>query len=270
MKSISILFAAVLLSQALSPVTASAREEMFSPSGIVRIVGGELEMKSVEVGGKRFPLGDFHGDLIEKVGSLVLVSVASGGVACPTNYAWLDTTPGHLRLTETFGTCSEIYELSHDAETVTLTMPSMDPSEGQVAFIFDGHSVVRKVLGLKSSKVARNSAGNADAWIGESPYEYLTAAEMEPTLLREMTWSQLDMLRRYMTVGSQQMTVEGNWIVGSGCLPHVCNTDHAAIALYRSTGQLVAAIKRDGHEPVLIGEPPEALPNTIRAIMVEH
>lgn len=66
------------------------------------------------------------------------------------------------------------------------------------------------------------------------------------------------------------MFVEGNWIVGEGCRPHMCDTDFAAIALHRGTGQLIAAIKRGGARPQLLGAPPEALPNSIRAVMVSN
>ena len=34
--------------------------------------------------------------------------------------------------------------------------------------------------------------------------------------------------------------------------------------------QLIAAIKRDGARPQLLGTPPDALPNTIRAVMVAN
>ena len=252
------------------PAPALATDSLPSPSGEVRIVGGDMEMKSVSVGGRLFPLDDFRADLLDRVGNLILVGIYTGGTACPATYAWLDTTPGNLGLTESFGTCSDLYELSHDSETVTVTMPSFDASEGRIAFIYDGQAIRRKVLGLESSEVARRSGGNVDAWIGESPYEYLTARENEPALIRALGWESLDELRNTVVIGSQKMFVEGNWIVGQGCRPHMCNTDFAAIALHRGTGQLIAAIKRGGARPQLLGAPPEALPNSIRAVMVSN
>ena len=258
---------AVLL---VAPIPAIAADSMTSPSGEVRIVGGDMEMKSVSVGGSVLPLDDFRADLLDKVGNLILVAIYSGGTACPATYAWLDTTPGNIGLSERFGTCSDLYEMSHDAETVTVTMPSFDASEGRVAFVFDGREVSRRVLGLESSEVARKGVGNIDVWIGESPYEYLTARENEATLIRALGWESLDELRNTMVIGSQKMFVEGGWIVGEGCRPHMCNTDFAAIALHRETGQLIAAIKRDGARPQLLGTPPDALPNTIRAVMVAN
>ena len=107
----------------VAPVPAIAADRMPSPSGEVRIVGGDMEMKAVSVGGRVFPLDDFRADLLDKVGNLILVAIYSGGTACPATYAWLDTTPGNIGLSERFGTCSDLYELSHDAETVTLTRP---------------------------------------------------------------------------------------------------------------------------------------------------
>jgi hypothetical protein len=252
------------------PFSASAADTLPSPSGEVRIVGGEMELKSISVGGTLFPLNDFRADLLESLGNLILVGIYTGGAGCPATYAWLDTTPNNLRLTESFGTCSELYEVSHDSETVTITMPSLDASEGRVAFVYDGHNVSRKILGLDSSKVARRAVGNVDAWIGESPYEYLTARENEAALIQSLGWENLDELRNTLVIVNQSMEVEGNWIVGEGCRPHMCGTDYAAIALQRGTGQFLAAIKREGALPRLLGTPAEALPNKIRAVMVAN
>lgn len=260
----------VLATLLVAPVPIMAEDMLPSPSGEVSIVGADMDMKSVSVGGRLFPLDDLRADLLDRVGNLILVGIYTGGTACPATYAWLNTTPGQLGLTEAFGTCSDLYELSHDSETVTLTMPSFDASEGRVAFVYDGHNVFREIIGLKSSAVAQAAVGNVEVLVGASPYEYLTAAENEAALIKSLGWDALDELRNTMVIGSQEMTVEGNWIVGEGCRPHMCNTYFAAIAIHRKTGQLIAAIKSDGVKSRLLGEPPDALPNTIRRIMVSN
>jgi hypothetical protein len=252
----------------LAPTPVLADEILPSPSGEVQIVGGDRDNKSVSVGGRLFPLNDLRADLLERVGNLILVGIYTGGTACPALYAWLDTTPGQLGLTESFGTCSDLYELIHDQESVTLIMPSFDASEGHVAFIYDGHAIYRKIIGLKSSAVASAALDNVDALIGASPYEYLTAKENEAMLIQVLGWDSLDALRNTTVLGSQKMTVDGDWIVGEGCRPHMCNTDFAAIAIHRKTGELIAAIKSEGIKSRLLGEPPEALPSALRAVMV--
>lgn len=247
-----------------------AQDGFSSPSGVVKITGGEYEMKSVSVGNETIPLNDYRAGLIEKVGNLVLVAIYSGGTACPATFAWLDTTPGKVRLTETFGTCSDYAEVSSDAETVTVTMPSFDASEGRIAFVYDGHNVTREMMGLESSETARVAPKDANAWIGESPYEYVTAPEHEAALIADLGWDQLDELRNTIVIGSQEMVLDGNWIVGTGCRPHMCDTDFAAIALHLSSGGFIAAIKRDRASPRLLGTPTEALPNEIRKVMTSR
>lgn len=253
-----------------APVSALAADSLPSPSGQVRILGGDMEMKSVSVGGEVFPLNDFRAELLNQVGNLILIAIYTGGTACPATYAWLDTTPDNLGLTKGFGTCSDLYELSHDSETVTLIMPSFNASEGRVAFVYDGRQVQRRVLGLKSSEIARSAIGNVDAWLGESPYEFLTARENEAALIKAFGWDTLDDLRNTLVIGSQEMVIEDGWIVGKGCRPHMCNTDYGALALHRETGEAIAAIKRDGSRPGLLGTPPDALPGTIRAVLVSN
>lgn len=259
-----------LVALAAVPLPALAADSLPSPSGEVRITGGEYEMKSVTVGGESFPLGDLRASLVDQLGNLILVAIYTGGTACPATYAWLNTTPGSLGLTDSFGTCSDLYELSHDSETVTLTMPSFNASEGKVAFVYDGRQVARRVLGLESSETAQQAQGDAEAWIGESPYEYLTAQETEAGLIGLFGWEDLDQLRNTLVVGSQEMVVDGEWVVGSGCRPHMCDTDFAVLALHRGTGEPIAAIKQDGQPPRLLGEPAAALPVAIRNVMVSR
>lgn len=252
----------------VAPTPTLADNILYSPSGEVRIVGDDRDNKSVSVGGELFPLHDLRAELLGRVGNLILVGIYTGGTACPALYAWLNTTPGTLGLTESFGTCSDLYELIHDRETVTLTMHSFDASEGRVAFIYDGHTIFREIIGLESSAVAQAALDNVDALIGASPYEYLTAKENEALLIKALGWDALDELRNTVVIGSQRMTVDGDWIVGEGCRRHMCNTDFAAIAIHRKTREFTAAIKRDGAKSRLLGEPPEALPSALREVMV--
>jgi len=259
-----------LIGMLVAAPAAFAQDTYDSPSGAVRIVGGSGEQKSVTVGDQVIPLGDYYAGLHEKVGNLVLVSISSGGTACPSQFAWLDTTPGKVRISETFGTCSDYAEVSHDNETVTVTMPSLNGSIGNVAFDYDGSRISERQLGLESSETAQAAIGNPDAWIGESPYEYLTAAEHEADLIATIGWDALDELRKTLVIGSQEMTLDGDWIVGSGCQPHMCSSDFSAIAIDRESGEFLAAVKRDGERPRLLGSPAGPLPVEIRKVMTTN
>lgn len=266
-RSLSILGAAWLF---LAPSAATTEERFSSPSGVVFITGGPMEMKAVSVGGRVIPLGVHGARLVDKVGNLILIAINHGGMACPISFAWLNTTPADFGFSERFGTCAGEPEISYDRETVTVILSSANASEGRVAFIYDGSKITRQTLGLVSSRIAREALGNPEVWIDESPYEYLTALEHEAVLIEAIGWNSLDELRRAMTVGSQKMVVDGNWVVGSGCQAHMCATSYAAIALHRKTGGFIAAIKSDGVAPRLLGKPDEALPHEIRRILISQ
>lgn len=259
-----------MLTLALSVAVAGAAlaEEAYdSPSGKVRIEGEFNQMHRLFIGDTVMPLEGYASAWLgERVGNLVLVGMSSGGTACPATFAWLDTTPGKLRLTDTFGTCSDTVEVSHTSETVTVTMPSMDPSRGMVAFDFDGKSVRERVLGLQASGI---TGEGPEAWIGKGAYDYLTAPENEPQLIELMGWDALDNARRASAISSEAkaLQVDGEWLVASGCQRHLCDTNFTAVALHRKTGTPVVALKRDGEEGKLFGKPPSALPAEVRRIL---
>lgn len=264
----TIAFTAAVVAAITAPAYCETVADRFdSASGRVEIVGGPSEKKSVAVGPKILPLEDYYASFRERAGNLILIETSSGGFACASMFVWLDTTPGRVRLSEPFGTCSDSAEVTDNGASVRVTMPAGNGSAGFVAFDYDGSVVTERLLGLRSSAVAKRANGIPTAWIGQSPYEYVTAPENEANLIDLIGWDDLDALRNSIVVGSQKMTVDGDWIVGSGCRPHVCNTDFAAIALHKGTGSFVAAIKKDGERPKLLGKPTSALPADVRRVM---
>lgn len=259
-----------LVALLLAAPAAYANDSLDSAAGPVRVIG-ENPSRSLTVDGKTVTTEEYaYINLVEKIGNLILVSLSQGGNACAATFAWLDTSPGAVTMTNPFGTCSDYVEVTHDSETVTVTMPSMDGSVGKVAYVYDGEIVEERQLGLETSEIAQAAEGNPDAWIGESPHEYLTAAELEASLIKTIGWDALDELRNTLVIGDQEMKQDGNWIVGNGCRPHACNTDFAAIALHRESGRFIAAIKREGAKPRLLGEPEEALPVAVRKVMTAN
>lgn len=256
-----------VMAMLLGASNAAAEEVYDSPSGPVRIIEMGIE-KAVAVGDRVFPLDTLKAYVGERVGNLFLIYVDSGGNLCPRMFAWLDTTPGDVHITGQFGTCSEAAEVSTDGDVVRVTQDSFNPSEGTVAFDYDGQTVTRRVLGLESSEVAQAAAGNVDAWIGQGVFEYLRAAETEADLIKAFGWDDLDLLRKSAVVSSPDdaFKIEGEWVVGSGCRPHMCNSDAGALAIHRQTGALLGALK-ENHQTRLIGSPAGPLPNTIREML---
>lgn len=265
------LFALSLFAALLAMPSAWAFQAYDTPSGRAQIIELEGEGYMVAIGNQVIPLNTYSRSYLStRVGNYILVSISSGGVACPTTFAWLDTSAGNVRLSETFGTCAEGGEVTHADGILTVTMNSYNASEGMVAFDYDGKTITRRVLGLEESDIAKAAAGNPDAWIGESMHEFLTAAETEADLIAAFGWDDLDQLRNSTIVGSGGMEADGDWIVGSGCRPHMCNTDYGAFAIHRQTGSLLGALKSSGEKPRLIGEPVGALPAEIREVLIRN
>lgn len=250
---------------ALVGAPAMAQETFDSPSGVVRVTG-EHHSRVVHVGDTSIPLdsGYAYASLREKVGNLILVSVSYGGNACPAEFRWLDTTPGKVAITESFGTCSDLIKVSHTSEVVTVTMPSMNTSVGRVAYDYDGTTITERMLGLEASGVPE---GDIRAWAGKHASDYLGAAENEARLLELMGWDMLAVARNAILITSEVLDEQAGYLVAGGCKPHDCGDTYGAIALHLETGEPLVAVKEDGALPKLFGKPQGPLPNRIRQVM---
>lgn len=250
---------------ALAGVPTLAQESYDSPSGEVRITGEHFK-RVVRVGDKSFPLDSVYAyaSLREKVGNLILVSASSGGNACAADFRWLDTTPGKVAMSQSFGTCSDLVDVSNTPEVVTVTMPSMNVSEGKIAFDFDGKTISKRMLGLESSGVAQ---GDTRAWAGKYTADYLGAAENEARLIELMGWDMLAVARNAILVTSEVFEEQDGYLVAGGCKPHDCADTYGAVALHIETGEPLIAVKQDGANPELFGKPRGPLPNRIRQVM---
>ena len=100
------------------------RQLMFNDTPVPGIVDGSVYIQAViPAGGEDW----------------VLVSVASGGNACPTLWAIVATSTTGARPTEVFGTCSEaILNLRHDVEGIAFEIPGAQEGDPDVTFVYDG------------------------------------------------------------------------------------------------------------------------------------
>lgn len=250
----------------LAAATPAMSDETVSiPSGEVGIITQDDYSKVFVFNGKKFSLSAYHANIRDTTGDLVLIEIPSGGNACPSDFVWFDAT--NEDFSERFGTCSDYAALSTEGDVLTVTMPSFDPSEGEVAFDYQNGEITRRVLGLKSSGI---EPGDMDAWSKRHYNDYLSAPENEAALIEMVGWDDLDLLRRLSVVGAAEMKIENGYLLGSGCRPHMCNTDFSAMAVNMKTGEALFAIKEDGKKARLIGKPKEALPLNIREVMISR
>lgn len=189
--------------------------------------------------------GMLYAGFAERLGDVVLVQLASGGSLCPAQYVWLDTRPGLVRLSDVFGTCSDLHELSWDAAGVTVSMPSMRPGEGRVDFIWDGKTSALREVARAPAASGLPPGPSVAGWAGRFGSELLAAPEWQGLLSGLMGRAALDDALRIVQVG-MPFAAEGDWLVATGCQPHQCDVTAGAVALNLRDGRLIVALWEDG------------------------
>lgn len=196
----------------------------------------------LEVAGQSFRLEPYaNAAFLDRLGTLQLIRVESGGTMCPAEYLWLDAAPGRIRITEIFGTCSDLAEVTWDSASVRVIMPSLDPSEGKVAFIWDGKGaeVQRQVLGPARSGLPPGAP--VVSWEGRRSSEFLAAPDWHALLVELMGPDALADALDTIQLG-EPFHLEGDWMVGTGCRPHQCDERAGAVALHRADGRVMVAL----------------------------
>lgn len=247
---------------------AGAQEVIDTPSGPAVIEkAGDLD-HVLRIAGTSFPIeGMMLVAFGEKVGNLVLVGQYTGGSGCPAFFAWLDTTPGKVRLTETFGTCSDVYEISTDAETVTVTMPGA-PGQGRSAFVWDGKGrIVEQRLGMEATGLGPEAG--VEPWVGRSPYELVTAPEWAGVFTALMGGEALARVQAGIALGNA-LERQGEWLAGQGCQPHMCDAVAAAVAVHAGDGRVVVAFWEQGAGAQVWGDASAGFPPAVAEVMARR
>ena len=236
-----------------------------TPSGTAVIAQQGID-SVLTIGGQSFvfegmPYVSF-GDLL---GDVVLLSVSSGGSACAAEFVWLDTRPGQVRMTDRFGTCSDLAEVSWDAESVIVTLPSMQPGKGPVAFHWDGKTAAIRQVGLDQPPSGIAATAPATAWLGRHPAEFLSAPEQRERLVALLGAEALHDAQRIISVGAM-FAADGVWIAAGGCQPHACESAEGAVALHPD-GRVVVALWEESGGLRVWGTLDPPLPAVIAQVM---
>ncbi len=237
---IGLMLAGGQAAQAQQDVTGDA---VMTRAGLARIVDAGDGSRLLMVGDVPVPLPDapYMAFIEKKLGDLLLVLYSQGGNGCPGFYVWVHATPGAVRRTEGFGTCSDLAQVTHDSETVSVTMPSFEPGKGDVTFVYDGRGPVREVqLGLAPSGM--KPGDGPDFWIGRYPYDLLAARDFQDRLAALLGPAGLADAQRMMALASP-MQRDGNWVAGDGCQPHDCADNRGALAVHLLDGRIVLALR---------------------------
>ncbi len=249
------------------PAMVVAETQIDTPSGVAVLVAEGSDMR-LSLRGKAFVLnGMVYASFRDRVGDVVLVSMASGGSACPALYAWLDTRPGMIRLTQAFGTCSDLAEVSWDSEAVIVTLPSLVPGEGPVAFRWDGKALTQTKLAVPLS--GQPPMAGVAGWFGRHPGELLAAPEWRPAFASLMGEAALQDALRIIQVGGM-LERDGDWVAAGGCQPHACDVTQGAVAVSLTDGRIVVALWEEGVGVRVWGDVAGPLPQGVAEVLARQ
>lgn len=261
----------VLLGAAFTALTAlaapvlAAEEEVFeTASGPMRLVTTDDYKVEIHIAGQVFAHPEAsRAYVFEQSGDAFLIFLSSGGNACPGFFVWLDSKKDGVFETETFGTCSDLYELKVEGENRIVTISSMAPGEGDHEYLWDYEGrLIETILGLKPSDTPPGA--DPSGWLGRHPAELLDSADWAELLLNVLTPDELDALREAMTMSSGFEEQEG-WIAAYGW--DKLSDAIGAIAI-QPAGELLVALGAVGQEGQLWGVTDHDYPEAIRQVMV--
>ena len=228
-----------------------------APSGPA-VIAGERGAPSLTVGGRGVAIGDewMPAGFERRAGAPILAALHPGGTACGTLHAWLDTRPGRLGPSGTFGTRARAPDVARDDETVT--MPSRE-----VASAHDGRT------GVREPALGRGPSGAGPvAREGAHPSELPRAPDREAALAALVEAEALEGARAGGDV-SAGMAREGGGIVGRGCRPppaaRAARGSRSGSPTAASSSRSGVAIRADGEVRRLRGDPGGAPPPSLAA-----
>jgi len=230
---------------------------------IVIIDSSDGFSRVLQVGKQRFFTdGNYRFVSVEaQRGSLYLIGLSSGGSGCPSLYVWLHTQDGP-RISPEFGNCAPLSEVRSDAETVSVVMPSQTAADGLVAFVYDGRTIQEVILGQEATGVPKQ----ADQLIGRYPFELLRDADWRPELVALMGE---DGYRRAGDViaTSSQFEAQGDWVAATGFNNRLSGDAYGAIAIHRTDGRVVVALRTSTNGLELWGDMSGSVPEAIMLVM---
>ncbi len=198
-----------------------------------------------------------------------ILSLFTGGSACPALFQILDTEDTEFALSKTFGSCADGYSLVAEGDFIEVRTSGYT-GEGDIAYVYDGNKVSKKSLGLTDRDAVSNPY-DPMAWVGNSAFEYLVAPQNEGFLLEMMSWKELNSLRHSVKAHIADFAQDGEWIVSSGCTPSMCNQSGGLVAISVETGVPFFAYRKwNDDEWTFLGETPNVLPPSVRQVLFSY
>jgi len=235
-------------------------------AGRLEIVDGASGERALVAGGEvlSLPTKPFLAFLDEQIGDWVLILVSQGGNACNGHYVWFHAAPDDLRFSPDFGTCAEAYDVRERDGVLAVTMARVDPGRPPVTYLWDGARLTQEDAPRPASGMVPGDG--PEFWIGRYPFELIEAADYQDRLAAMMAPEALVEADRLIDLSSP-FRLEGDWIVGTGCVKFACQSARGAVAVSRADGRVIVALTSPEQGARLYGNPGGPLPETITALL---
>ena len=195
---------------------------------------------------------------------MVLISVASGGNACPTLWAFARVNAAGIKVSEIFGTCSEgMLALDLVPGGMTATLASFEADVQTETFTWDGRSFsTSKVYYDNDGAVAAGPGEDVTRWLGRYPPEPFDDASERLRFMTIMSEDEVWELAARVGVGSEITEQEG-FIVGEGFEGNSGGFVAAIWGIRIEDGAPFAVFRTDGEAPRFFGLSSEELPRRV-------
>lgn len=201
-----------------------------------------------------------------------VVTSHPGGNACdPPQIILRFGAEGIVRTSEIGGCNVAIAAFRLSAGVFEAEYSVFDLRKSRRVYRFDGVHLTETAVGGTAPPPVSNLRGGDDAlrWVGTHPTDLLRDPQEQARLLTIMSYAQIEELLTYVSVAS---TVQrrGDWVLGAGCFPHVCNVQNGFWGIRISTGDAVAVIMSRGRPDRKFGDRFDFADGTIRQFIAER
>lgn len=174
---------------------------------------------------------------------LLVLGFNPGGNACGALYRILDTRAGRPVMSDVFGTCSDLPEVSVSGAALTVTFPG-DALAGQPVYIWENGALredIRQPLGAPGPadfSALRETAGDHPAVLLDDPGVAQRLKAQWGDAVSEFT--------DRLAVGSGTALVDDRYVVGHACMARACTLEEAFIAVDTQGHEVYTMVMSDG------------------------
>ena len=176
---------------------------------------------------------------------LVLVE-DSGGTACPAMLQVVDLSGATPKISEQFGTCSDIPAVSLDGATLTVTLPDMT-DRNRTAFIFNGTTMTKHTVGEQLSGPATAAGADLVALVeGQPVYNTFKLRAVANSVKHSVGPILYRSISEYSVGSKIQVTTDGRYAYGAAGMMNAVSFYQAAY-VYGRNGEIWIRVNNRGN-----------------------